>query len=348
VRGPDLPPQPQPLSPEGRGEKNRTALAELEALAGELADRRLHLLEQAARLARSREEWRIEQAAALADLDEAGRRLQEREIRIEPREQVLVEAEADLRRRAEAAARLQAHLDGWQARLTARAAAWEADRESLLAGVRGREEAARRQAELLAELRARWEQRRAKEGEALRGELKRCAAARRQYATLWEECLKRSAELERQQRALAEQALALEQYRLEVVGPAPDAAAADKRIERLRRRCAAATAAARRNLDRERQAVHVEAKSLREWAQRLDKQAVELAAGETDLSRRLTAAENDQAGDQTARARLQAEVQALTARRAQHEREAQALRDEVERLARLLMEDGPAIAPLAA
>src|SRR5581483_2862084 len=52
----------------------RKRLAALEALAGELADRRLHLLEQAARLARAEETWRAEQAAALAELDEAGRR----------------------------------------------------------------------------------------------------------------------------------------------------------------------------------------------------------------------------------------------------------------------------------
>jgi hypothetical protein len=317
-------------------------VAALEALAGELADQRLHLLEQAARLARAEEEWRAEHAAALAGLDEAGRHLQEREGQVEPRERALAEAEADLRRRGEAAAQLRAHLDGWQARLTAREAAWEADRESLLAAVRGREEAARRHAEVLAGLRHRWVRRRKKEAAALRGELQRCAAARQQYAGLWEECQGRAAALERQQRAVAEQALAMEQYRLEMAGRAPDAAAADKRIERFRRRCAAATAAARRNLDLERQAVHGEKKRLQEWAQRLDKQAAALVARETDLSRRLAEAEDGEAGTDADRARLRAEVQALTARRAQHEREAQALRDEVERLARILMDDGPA------
>jgi chromosome segregation ATPase len=313
-----------------------------------LADRRLHLLEQAARLARAEEAWRAEQAAALADLDEAGRRLQAREAEMEPRARALAEAEADLRRRAEEAKRRQAHLDAWQAKLTARATAWEADRESLLTSLGSREEAARHEAELLADLRGRWERRRQKEQAALRAELKRHAAARRQYASLWEECLNRNAALERQQRVLAEQALALEQYRLELVGPAADAAAADKKIERLRRRCAAVTAVTRRNLERERQAVRAETKRLQAWAQRLDEQARALAAGEADLSRRLAAAENDQAGGAAACARLQAEVRALTARRAQHEREAQALRDEVERLARLLMEDGPALVPLAA
>jgi hypothetical protein len=336
-------PAPLPATPSSaKGERER--LAALEALSGQLADQRLHLMEQAARLARAREEWRAEQAAALAQLDEAARRLQEQETRGEPRRRELAEAEADLRRRAEESARRQAHLDGWQSRLTARAAAWEADREGLLATVRSREEMARRQTELLAELRGRWEKRRKKEATVLRGALRRCTAARDQYAALWEECRNRSAALEQQQRALAEQALALEQYRLEMVGRAPDAVAADRKIEGLRRRVAAATAAARRNLDRERQAVHVETRRLHEWGQRLDKQAESLAAREAELSRQLSKLEEGQAGDELLRARLQAEVQTLLARRAQHEREAQTLRDEVERMARLLMEDGLALA----
>jgi chromosome segregation ATPase len=337
-------PPPRPRPEPSAGERER--LAGLEVLAGELADQRLHLLEQAARLARAQEEWRAEQAAALAELDEAGRRLQEREARIEPSGRALAEAEADLRRRAEAVAQRQGHLDGWQARLTAQAAAWEAKRESLLAAMRGREEVARRQADVMDGLRRRWAQRRQKELESLRGELQRCGAARRQYAALWEECLNRGAALEQQQRALAERALALEQYRLEVIGRAADSAAAEKRLERLRRRCAAPTAAARRNLDRERQALSTEAKRLQEVAQQLDKQGLGLAEREAALSERLTSRDQGQADADTAGTRLRAEVRALTAQRDRHEREAQALRDEVERLARLLMEDGPTLLPV--
>jgi hypothetical protein len=328
------------------GAEGRERLAALETLAEELADQRLHLIEQAARLVWAREEWRAEIAAALADLEEAGRRLRERETQIEPRDRALADAEADLRRRGESAAQLQAQLDGWQARLTTREASWEADREGLLAEVRSREEAARQQAEALAQLRRRWAQRRKKEVTALRGELERCGAARRQYAALWEECLNHGAVLEQQQRALAERTLALEQYRLEVIGRAPDSAAAEKRLERLRRRCAAPTAAARRNIDHQRQALGAEAKRLQALAQRLDKQADSLAVRETDLSRQLAAWETGKVGADADRARLHADLEALTARRAHREREAQALRDEVERLARLLIDDGPTLLPV--
>jgi len=317
----------------------------LEALAGELADQRWHLLEHAARLARAQQEWCVEQAAALAALHEAGRRVAEREAQIEPREHGLADAEMELQRRARAVAQLQSYLDGWQARLTARAAAFDAQREALLADVRAREEAALRRGDALAKLRQRWTQRRQKEVAALRGELSRCAAARRQFAALWEECLNHGAALEQQQRAAAERALALEQYRLEVIGRAPDAAAAEKRLERLRRRCAAPTVAARRNLDRERQALDGEHKRLQELAGVMDQHTASLAEREAELARRLAEWEHSTAAADEARDRLQVELQVLTAQRARHEQEAQTLRDEVERLARLLMDDGPTILP---
>jgi chromosome segregation ATPase len=337
-------PPVRPRADLGVGERAR--VAELEALAGELADQRLRLLEQAARLARTHEQWRAEHAAALADLDEAARRLLERETQLEPRDRALADAEAELRRRGEAVAQQQARLDGWQARLTARAAAWEADRAALLAGVQTREEAARRQAEALTRRRRRWARRCKQEVQALRTELRHCGDARRQYAALWEEYLNHVAALEQEQRAVAERALALEQYRLEVIGRAADAAAAEKRLERLRRRCAAPTAAARRNLDRERQALGAEAKRLHELAARQEKQAAALAARGADLSRRLAAWEERRAADEADRARLEGEVQALKAQRGHQERRAQALGDEVERLARLLMDDGPTLFPV--
>jgi hypothetical protein len=338
-------PAPARAQPEvGAAERER--LAGLEELAERLADQRLHLLEQAERLVRAEEEWRTLQAAALAELEEEAGRLQRREEQMEPRDRALAEAEAELRQRDEAAARLLAHLDGWQARLTARAATWEADRETLLASVKEREEVVRRQAEALADLRQRWSQRYKKELEALDGEMLRCQAARRQYASLWEDCHNHGAALERQQRALAEKSLALEQYRLEIVALAPDSAAAEKRLQRLRHRCAAPTAAARRNLDRERQALDTEQKRLQEQAARLDKQAATLAEREAEVARQLTEWESSRSDAETAGTRLRAEVEALATQRAYREREAEALRDEVERLARLLMDDGPTLLPI--
>ncbi|HKI38144.1 MAG TPA: FHA domain-containing protein [Gemmataceae bacterium] len=335
---------PLPAQPELDAEE-RERLTSLEGLAQELADQRMHLLEQFTRLARAQEEWRAEQLAALAEVEEAARRLQEREGQLEPRQRGLAEAEADLTRRAAELTQVQTQLDAWQGRLTAREAAWDADRERLLAGLHSREEAARQQGEALADLRRRWVQRRKKDIALLRTELQRCGAARRQYAAMWEVCLNHGSSLEQQQRALAERTLALEQYRLEVLGRAPDSAAAEKRLERLRRRCAAPTAAARRNLDRERQALDAERKRLQGVAQQLDKQVAALAERETELSRRLAEWELGKAGADAARAQLQAEVAALTAQRAHQEREVHALRDEVERLARLLIDDGPTLLP---
>ena len=54
----------------------QTAEGIAQALAERLDDQRLHLLEQAERLVRAEEEWRGLQLAALAELEEAARRLQ--------------------------------------------------------------------------------------------------------------------------------------------------------------------------------------------------------------------------------------------------------------------------------
>jgi chromosome segregation ATPase len=326
------------------GERER--LASLEGLAQELADQRLHLLEQLTRLVRAREEWRAEQRAILAEMEAAGQRTQEWEQELEPRRRELAEIEAELSRRASELADRQAQLEAVQGRLVVREASWNSERERLLAGVRIREEKARQQRETLTDLRRSWLQRRKKEIARHRTELQRCDAARQQYAAMWEVCLNHGSSLERQQRALAERSLALEQFRLELLGRAPDSAAAEKRLERLRRRCAAPTAAARRNLDRERQALDTERKRLQALAQQLDKQTATLAEREAELTQRLAEWELSKTDADAGRARLQAEIEALMAQRVQHEREAKALRDEVERLARLLMDAGPSLAPI--
>ncbi len=87
-------PRPQPVLAE------QERLVALEVLAGELADQRRHLLEQAARLARAQQDWCTEQAAALAALHDAARRLEEREAQLEPRERRLDDAETELQRRS--------------------------------------------------------------------------------------------------------------------------------------------------------------------------------------------------------------------------------------------------------
>src|SRR5262249_9771680 len=71
-------------------------IAELDSLAGDLADQRLHLTEQWHRLAQAQERWQQERETLTVELDDLARRLEERE-------RVLEIAEGRFRQREEAA-----------------------------------------------------------------------------------------------------------------------------------------------------------------------------------------------------------------------------------------------------
>lgn len=109
-------------------------LAALERLTAELEDQRLHVAGECARLEEARRSWQAERAAAAAELEPRAQSLQEREQAIEGREteQRLRQGQVD---------RLRKYLCAWQARLDCRAAAWDAERERLLADLQSWEEA---------------------------------------------------------------------------------------------------------------------------------------------------------------------------------------------------------------
>lgn len=320
-------------------------LTVLQNLAGDLADQRLHLVEQGERLLRVQLRWQEERDVAAAALEATAVRLQEWEQALAARERALEPAEMVGRQRREELAQLRLHLEGWQARLVARQAAWEAEREALLADVHSREERVVRYQTILAGFRQRWSERRHQEMTRWRTECRLFQEARQQYVRLGDEYSRRLAALETQQRALAEKALALEQYRLECLGQADQSAAAARRLGRLRRRWASLSAAAERKVARDRRALKAEAARLEVRAHHLEQQMAELARREEELSARQTDWQHQQAEEQGAQAKARQELFSLRAGRAQDERQLRALRDEVERMARLLLgeEEPPAL-----
>jgi hypothetical protein len=163
---------------------------------------------------------------------------------------------------------------------------------------------------------------------------------RKQYAKLWDEYFRRRAALEQEQRAVAERALALEQYRLECQGKAPDSAAADRRLEQHRRRWASLAAVAQRNVARERQALHVEAARQHQRSRAEQRLAHDVALREEVLSRDRATWEQEKALHELTQTRLRQQLQSLQAHRDQYERQLQQLSEEVERMARLLIENG--------
>jgi chromosome segregation ATPase len=316
-----------------------SSLSALERLAGELADQRLHLMEQCQRLVESQRRWHHHRDAVAAELEGLGRQLAVREQSLQARQEALEAAEVRIRQQHRDATNLQRYLEGWQTRMTARETTWEADRERLLADVQVREKMAEQRLQAIADLHQRWKRRRHREVEWLKSERTTCEKRRRECATLRDAWLRRQSALEQEQRALAEKSLAMEQLQQEYLGQSADAAAAGRRLERLRRRWASLSAAAEKSINEQGQALQEEAARVESLQQRLHKQAVKIDAQETDLAQRLSEWEQNQlvAADEMNRIRQQlASAQAL---RDRYEKQVVDLRDEAERLARMFLDD---------
>jgi pSer/pThr/pTyr-binding forkhead associated (FHA) protein len=315
-------------------------------LAGMLADQRRHLLEQWQYLLEVEAAWEAEHALVLPAVEAAGRQLREREEGLERREQALrlqeqaiAAGQADLRQRVQALSQVRCALEGWQAQLTAREAAWEAERASVLAEVQAREEAAAAAVRRLEEVHERRIRRRGEEIEALRTARERLEQLRQDYASLWQECQERRAHLAQEQRALAGQALALEDLRQELLPRTADPAAVNRRLERLKQRHAARLEIEERSLTEDRQALGAEMRRLDERNREVHKHEDDLMARHDEWARQVAAWEEQRLAAADAEAYRRQEVERLQAQRVHDQRQLTQLREELERIARLLLDE---------
>jgi hypothetical protein len=326
-------------------------------LAGVLADQRRHLLEQWQRLLELHLAWGIEHNAVLEAVEAAARALAQREERLRAWEQELQAqgqaagaGELELRQRQQELSEVRVGLEGWQARLTAREAAWEAERTALLTQVRAREEAAAAQVERLEELRQRRLRRRGDELEAVRQARARCEELRKDYAALWQEYQERRAQLAQEQRELAARSLALEHLRQDLLARAPDPAALGRRLEKLERRHRVRLEAEEKALAEERRVLVAEGLRLEERARHLRQQEDDLIARHEEWARQQAEWEEERQEAAEVEVRRRQEVEHLRARHDVDERQLGQLREEVERIARLLIDEpepAPALPPPA-
>ena len=320
---------------------DRTEL--LQRVAGRLADQRARLLEQWQTLLRVQEEWRSEREQALIGLETAGRSLHEQEIRWQAREREIETIAAEGRQRQQALTQARHSLEGWQARLTARETAWEAERATLLSEVNGREEAAMLQLARLRNLARRREVQRAKEAEQLTADLTRCEDSRRQYVALWKECQQRRKELAHEQRNMAARELALENLRQEIVAAAPNAAAAERRMKQMRRRETLRIETREQGIETARQELTAESERLDELAEHLQGRQKDLVVRQEELVRQKAAWEERVSEAENAEQRQKLEMQRLLTRCEEDERQVSVLRDQVEQLAGFLINEGDAV-----
>jgi hypothetical protein len=319
-------------------------LALLEKLGEELADQRLQLVEHCELLVRVEDNWQHDRADGVAELGDLSLQLHRREEVLRRREQSLHDrerthesAEQGLRRRYDEVQQEQLRLEGLQVRLNSRERSYEAERQRLLACVRAREALVRGRILAMADLRKQWIERQRQEIRKLRTELEASQAMRARFSALWAEYLRRSAMLEHEERSVAERAHALEHLRLECTGQSQNPAAAERRLERWRRRCAAVSAAATGKLAHERTWLQEEADRLKRYGDKLDQQAAALHEQETELLTKRTTWENEQRRTSQAADQLHLELKSLRAQRGLYERQLQELRGELERVAQSML-----------
>jgi hypothetical protein len=317
----------------------------LARLADNLADQRRHLLDQWHSLVELHEAWEPERSAILTHFEAAARELVLVEQRLTTRERSLSVGETELRRCQQTLFEVRAALEAWQARLTARETFLDNERVMLLADVRAREESAEAQMQRLEDMRQRRARRRGQEIEELRIVRENHEQLRRDYALLWQECQDRRAQLIRQERELSAKALALEQFRYELLQQVEDTPESDKRLRCLERHNLARLRAEERELKRERAALMAETKRLDRRAVHLLEQEEALVARHEDWMKQVADWEDRRAATDALEQRRQHELRHWQLLHEQDERQLTELRDEIERIARLLLDEAEALAP---
>jgi chromosome segregation ATPase len=325
----------------------RNGLALLQRLAGDLADQRLYLAEQFERLGYVQLQWQQDRQALALDLEALGQRLRRHEQVLQIREQEIRAAEDELHERCAQWARRQRELESSSARLAVDVATWEGERHRVMAHLRAREGSLERQLAAMNDLRERWSKRRQRQIGQLRARRRWFEELRRETEAMRQEWVRRSTLLAKQERTLAERALALEQYRQRWIAQASHPKAAEKRLERFRRRLAGLTASAERALVQERKSLEVQVARLEERKRQVQQDMDELTVRESTFTAQQAARGQQQLQEQAEHEKLRREVQGLRKQRRSYEQIMASLRDEVERLARLLFDEAdPAPPPM--
>src|SRR5262249_37994591 len=133
----------------------------------------------------------------------------------------------------------------------------------------------------------------------VRSQRSACEELRRESEALRQEWLRRTMIFAKEQRGLAERALALEQYRQQCISRATNPKAAEKRLERLRRRWATRGASAERALEQERRFLQTQAARLEEQRRQVQEDAEGLSTQLAELSQRQAAWQQQQSQHRT-------------------------------------------------
>jgi hypothetical protein len=319
--------------------------AELERLAGEIADQRLALAEQIDRLAAAREQWRAEEARVVEEMAALAEGLRLREERLAEDEKAAAFDRDGLEKELASVRQERERLAARQARLESRTAAERAERERTGTELRLRAAGLERREAALGELYRKQSQLRRKEVEQLRAEHRRCQKLRMEWAAQRAGFEQRERDLQARLGEVAARALLLEQERQTILRSLADPELAEARLERLGRHVRAAAAKSAATLDQKWRELLAERTALEDLYRKAAAQVEAATVKERELADRTAGLEHREALADAQEREFAAAEQLRLAAAAAAERERATLRDEVERLAGLLLEsasDGPA------
>jgi Inner membrane component of T3SS, cytoplasmic domain len=341
---PILPPTTEPtqttMAPEERCVPDPRWIG-IAQVAIELADQRLWLSEQMARLEHARREWIAEREGATVELRELTRALQEKEQSLNRRTNELAAAQQRSQTKRETLAQMQLQLEAEQARRDAALTEWRGDLDRRTSELLARERDLKRRELQINDVLRLWGRRQRAAIEQLNRDCRACAAERSEWAAARDAWLRMSEQVVAQRRALAQRMLALEQSQEEWLGDTRNSALARKRLERLERHWVSRFDADVRELDRLRDTLCAEAARLDESADRIRRDRIATAEQLAAADERAAILEAEQAALTAERVRLAESADTHQARRHVAESQVEELRNEVERMARLLI-DAPA------
>jgi pSer/pThr/pTyr-binding forkhead associated (FHA) protein len=320
----------------------------LDHMASELADQRAHLIEQYQRLAEIQDVWQRQRDQAAAELETLAHRLLAREQSLDQRDQQTAALEATNQQRQQEIDTIRHEIQLCRAQLTTRAQIFEKDHQEQMLALRQKETQLQEQLAGLEQLRNRWNQRRQQTIDQLRS--KRAALEEQHKETHKRRValFERNQQIEEEKRIFADKALALEQYRQEVFCRAKDAAA-QRRVERLRRRWLTLNAALIRTAKAEREAARKDLLELDSQRAELMNSMNQLAQDESVAAEKQALLEEGEAVFKSRQLELEEQVGKLESQRQHSQEKSLRLQDEIDALAKAVYEeaDAPAVAKAA-
>lgn len=327
-----------PMAPANSAIANRQA--ELEQLAGDLADQRLGLIEQTDRLAEARQSWRQEESRVVEEMADLAEQLRRREEQVAESEIAIAFEEEHLDKDRLALRQLRERLEAWQSRHLTQKAVWRAEAGRLGSELRLRGRQVERREKALTELCHRWSERRGREVLQLRTEHRRCEKLRMEWTQKGEAFDGREKSLSQRECDVAARALVLEQARQQMLDVSSNRLLAEKRLERLDRHVRSAMAKAETGIADRWETLIGEREQLESLFRQTSEKVVEATATERSAANKTAEIERREYIT-VQREMALTEAEALRKKQREiDERERRELSDEIDRLAGLLLESG--------